>query len=74
MDCSTDEALIRAYVSLDIPSDQVVADPAHARQYLRLVEEYTGHPVDGTHARKRLITLRKKGKLPRLRRFRTGSP
>jgi len=68
MDASFDDALRDEYVAFDIPSDQVVANPEAARAFVERVQERLGRDVDGAGVLHRLLTLRKLGELPRLRR------
>lgn len=68
-----DDVIIAAYVSINVPADQVVADPELAGRFLA---EVNGRLSDDLHLdqkafNKRLINLRRKGEdnggLPRLR-------
>ena len=68
MSFQLDSVLPRLYHEFDVPADQLVTDADLGDRFLNLVRQQIGTAVDRSTVLKRLITLRKKGQLPRLRR------
>lgn len=70
MDVSTlDSDLIAAYESFDVPVDQFIGNPALAEAFAASLQEQIGNAdLDWQAITRRLIYLRKRGRLPRLRR------
>lgn len=70
MDLSTlDSDLISAYESFDVPVDQFIGNPTLAEAFAASLQEQIGGVcVDWQAITRRLLYLRKKGRLPRLRR------
>lgn len=66
-----DEALIQAYVEIDTPADQLTIHDDLAARFVDAVQRFTQEPIDRAKALHRLISLRKMGRLPRLRRGRS---
>jgi hypothetical protein len=70
---SLDLKLTAAYQEFDVPVDRFLADPALTKGFLELVAAKTGNgDLDVSEVMHRLITLRKRGQLPRLRRAYKG--
>lgn len=73
-----DKAIIKQYLRLDIPVDQILSDPETARQFHQAVNDQIpgDSQVDLFTLNRRLLNLRKrgadKGGLPRLRRSYRG--
>jgi hypothetical protein len=63
-----DSILPDVYRRFNVPADAIATDPAAANRFATMVRErMPGQAVDTGVILKRLITLRKNGKLPRLR-------
>lgn len=64
-----DGALIAAYESFDVPVDQFIGDPDLAAEFVAMLEDRSGaEGLDSRTIIRRLVYLRKTGRLPRLRR------
>jgi hypothetical protein len=64
-----DNALIATYQQFDTPVDQFVGNPDLAEAFVAAVHALTGiGDLDAQEVERRLVYLRKKGRLPRLRR------
>jgi hypothetical protein len=62
-----DDLITETYILLDIPSDTLVRTPRYLDAFVRLLPE-RHRPVESEELARRIITLRKNGSLPRLRR------
>lgn len=61
-----DELITQAYVRLDVPSDTLVRNSKYLDEFIQFLPE--GYrSVNSEDLAHRIITLRKKGALPRLR-------
>lgn len=65
-----DDALAAAYVEVDEPADRLILHEALAARFIDVVQQFMSKPINREQALQRLITLRKMGRLPRLRRRR----
>ena len=63
-----DTTLQELYVEFDTPADRVLSNPQLAEQFLALVNDRMGTSLERETVFKRLLSLRKTGHLPRLRR------
>ena len=61
-----DSILPEMYLKFNTPADRITTDPDLADRFVRLVNERVA--AESAIVLRRLITLRKKGLLPRLRR------
>jgi hypothetical protein len=70
MDISTlDSDLIAAYESFDVPVDQFIGNPDLAEAFAASLQKQSGGVgMDWQAITRRLLYLRKRGRLPRLRR------
>ena len=68
-----DNALIATYGTFDTPVDQFVGNPDVAEAFVEAVYTQTGlDGLDAQEVTRRLVYLRKRGRLPRLRRAYRG--
>jgi hypothetical protein len=64
-----DSTLAAAYEDFNVPVDQFFADDGLIREFITIVTDRLDEkPIDAHQIMRRLINLRKKGRLPRLRR------
>jgi hypothetical protein len=64
-----DDALMKTYEDFDIPVDQFIGDTNLTEAFVIAVRRETGdHDLDSQAIMRRLVNLRKTGRLPRLRR------
>lgn len=64
-----DDILVKTYETFDIPVDQFIGDAGRTEAFVTAVRRQAGHRGSDAQAiMRRLETLRKKGRLPRLRR------
>jgi len=68
-----DAAIVSAYVEIDTPADRLVLHREFGDRFVELVGRKTERPIMREQALERLITLRKLGRLPRLRRNRRSA-
>lgn len=67
--CNIDSVLIQTYEAFDVPVDQFFGDQALTRHFVERVRERVGEcDLNTVELMARLLNLRKRGKLPRLRR------
>lgn len=67
MSLPSDQVIADRYCIFDVPSDTLVRSSNYLREFIQsLPHEF--HSVDLEKLAHRIITLRKKGRLPRLRR------
>ena len=68
-----DRIIIEMYVTLSIPCDRIVSNPAVLREFTEEYTARTGHIVEPADLGQHLLNLRKrggdKGGLPRMRRL-----
>lgn len=68
-----DSTLAAAYAEFNIPVDRFLANERLTQQFVTTVARKLGDPtVESQQVMRRLINLRKKGRLPRLRRSYNG--
>lgn len=60
--------LTEVYEVADTPADQLLTNPDLADRFMVMVGERMGRPVERCDVLRQLLSLRKKGRLPRLRR------
>jgi hypothetical protein len=65
---SVDEAIVKAYRQFDTPADQLLLNYKRAEGFVDIVSKLSNSRLAPERVLHRLITLRKKGLLPRLRR------
>jgi hypothetical protein len=63
-----DTTLRELYLEFDTPADRVLSNPQLAETFFTRVSDQMGVPLERETVFKRLLTLRKTGNLPRLRR------
>ncbi len=64
-----DDILVKTYEDFDIPVDQFIGDAGLTEAFVVAVRRQAGdHGSDSQAIMRRLVTLRKQGRLPRLRR------
>ncbi len=64
-----DEALIATYEAFDTPADQFIGNPDLVKAFVTAVQARMGDDgLDTQEVMRRLVYLRKRGRLPRLRR------
>ena len=64
-----DDILVKTYETFDIPVDQFIGDAGLIEAFVTAVRRQAGDRGSDSQAiMRRLIALRKKGRLPRLRR------
>lgn len=64
-----DTALVRTYEGFDVPVDQFIGDDGLTDAFVTAVRAEAGDPNLATQeVMRRLVSLRKQGRLPRLRR------
>ena len=63
---SVDTRICRRYIRFNVPSDQIVGSAKQAEAFCKDLGLYE-HGFDNEWVLKRLIALRKSGKLPRIR-------
>jgi hypothetical protein len=64
-----DEALIATYEAFNTPVDQFIGNPGLAEAFASMLRNRAGTPgLDSQKIMQRLVYLRKRGRLPRLRR------
>lgn len=66
------EVLLSAYLAMQVPADQLLADPIAIEQLRSSFRNRAGREVSATHLVSELLRLRKSGNLPRIRRERVG--
>lgn len=64
------EVLVKAYVEIGIPTDQLLMEPASMDRLNRMIWKQSELKLSGERMMQELLRLRKKGKLPRVRRTR----
>jgi len=62
------QALVKAYHSLGIPTDKLLMQPVHIEQLNNILWRKSRLRLSGERIMQELLRLRKRGKLPRLRR------
>lgn len=67
-----DDVLVAAYGEVMVPADQLLADPAAGDRFVEALSRKTTEPIDRQRVLWRVLTLRKMGRLPRLRRKRAS--
>jgi hypothetical protein len=65
-----DSVLIKTYGEVMVPADQLLTDTVEGDRYLNAIRQKTTEPIDRRRVLGRVLTLRKMGRLPRLRRKR----
>jgi hypothetical protein len=65
-----DDVLIATYVEVNVPADRLVLHSEEGDRYVEAVSQKTTEPIERGVTLQRVITLRKMGRLPRLRRSR----
>jgi hypothetical protein len=65
---SLDEALTLAYGEKRVPADKLLLDGLLGEQFFELVRLKATEPIERGATLRRLLTLRKMGRLPRLQR------
>jgi hypothetical protein len=69
MDSEITKHLQSAYVDFDVPADVIVTHPELREEFANKVRMRVGRPsIDADDLTRRLLRLRKAGKLPRLRK------
>ena len=68
MNAELDTTLRQLYLEFDTPADRVLSNPQLAEQFFSRVSDRMGAPLERETVFRRLLTLRKTGNLPRLRR------
>lgn len=68
MKSQLDTTLTQLYLEFDTPADRVLSNPQVAETFFTCVSDRMGIPLERETVFKRLLTLRKTGNLPRLRR------
>ena len=68
MKAELDTTLRQLYLEFDTPADRVLSNPQLAEQFFTRVSDRMGTSLEREAVFKRLLTLRKTGNLPRLRR------
>lgn len=64
-----DSALVKTYEVFNVPVDQFIGDSDLTEAFVRTLRKCAGDPsLDSVVVMRRLVNLRKKGRLPRLRR------
>jgi hypothetical protein len=63
-----DSTLVWAYKEFDVPVDRFLADDHLTRKFVATVAGKLDQAVESQQVMRRLMNLRKKGRLPRLRR------
>lgn len=69
MNAQLDSVLQQLYLEFDTPADRVLSNPQLAEQFCDRVCHRVGAALEMEAVLQRLLTLRKKGALPRLRRL-----
>jgi hypothetical protein len=67
-----DSTLAVTYQEFDVPVDQFLADDRLTKRFVSIVAGKLHEPVESQQVMRRLMNLRKKGRLPRLRRTYNG--
>ncbi len=67
-----DDLLIEVYLEVDIPADQLILDASAGERFLSTLAKRTTDPIEAQRTLARVVTLRKLGRLPRLRRRRSA--
>ena len=68
MTAKLDSTLQQLYLEFDTPADRVLSNPRLAEMFFARVRDRMGAPLERETVFNRLLTLRKSGNLPRLRR------
>lgn len=64
-----DDILVKAYEAFDTPVDRFIGDAGRTEAFVAVVRREAGESgLDSHEVMNRLVALRKKGRLPRLRR------
>ena len=68
-----DDTLVKTYKDFNVPVDQFIGDSGLTEAFVAAVENRAGVAgLDSLAIMRRLVNLRKKGRLPRLRRVYNG--
>ena len=69
-----DSVIVAEYISFDVPSDKIVADSEVSEEFTNKVNRHLpiADRADPRTVNSRLLTLRKRGRLPRLARQYNG--
>jgi hypothetical protein len=62
------ETLVKAYTTLGVPTDRLLLEPASIEPLKEIVSKESGVAVSGERIMQELLRLRKRGKLPKLRK------
>jgi hypothetical protein len=65
---AVDDAIVQAYRQFDTPADQLLVSAERASGFVQIVCTLSNARLAPERVLRRLITMRKKGQLPRLRR------
>ena len=64
-----DDALVKSYEEFNVPVDQFIGDSKLTESFVSTIQAKVGDlGLDTSAIMRRLVNLRKKGRLPRLRR------